>query len=96
MSDETSDAPKAGSDEQVVHDSAGSLGLGLGLTLGGVVVLLVVGVLRFVPNATAFGIFMFLGGAAVVLGVLQTAIGVYQLAQNVDRMAKAVLDGQRD
>ncbi|MGW2092961.1 hypothetical protein [Promicromonospora sukumoe] len=100
MSDETSDgtssARKAGSKEQVVHDSAGSLALGIGLTLGGAVVLLVVGVLGFVPNATAFGLFMFIGGTAVVFGVVQTAIGVHQLALNIDNMAKAVLNGQLD
>ncbi|GAA2223658.1 hypothetical protein GCM10010413_16200 [Promicromonospora sukumoe] len=100
MTDETYDkaggAKKPGSTEQVVHDSAGTLGLGLGLTIGGTVVLLVVGVLRFVPNATAYGFFMFFGGIAVVVGVIQTVIGVYQLAQNIDRMAKAVLKRQRD
>lgn len=91
-----SGAAKPASKEQDVHGSAGSLALGLGLIFGGAAVLYLTGVLGVAPNATGLMLFMFIGGTAVVFGIVQLVVGVYQLADNVDRMAKAVLKGQRD
>lgn len=98
MSYETSDnltgTTKAASDEREVHSSAGSLALGLGLVFGGVAVVLLAGVLVAV-NGTAVMMAWFFGGAAIIAGVIQFIVGVYQCADNIDRAAKVLLDGQR-
>lgn len=38
---------------------------------------------------------MILGVVTVVAGVVQLVIGVYQCADNIDRVAKALINGQR-
>ncbi|MFI2365374.1 hypothetical protein [Promicromonospora sp. NPDC019610] len=93
--DETSSTPKAASTRQVVHSSASSLTIGLCLILGGGVVIFLAGVLVAGPLPGGSMILMFLGGTAIVFGVVQLVIGVYQLADNIDRTAQAVLNGQR-
>jgi uncharacterized integral membrane protein len=94
VSYETSDNMKAASDEREVHSSAGSLALGLGLIFGGVAVVLLAGVLVAV-NGTAVMMAWFFGGAAIIAGVIQFIVGVYQCADNIDRAAKVLLDGQQ-
>lgn len=96
MSEVTSGAAKPASKEQDVHGSASSLALGLGLILGGVVALLLVNLMFTTGRGAGFSMLLFLGGTTIVFGVVQTVIGVYQLADNVDRMAQAVINGQRD
>lgn len=100
MTDGTSDekvgAAKAASTEQHVHGSASSLAIGLGLVLGGAVVLLLAVLLVTAASGAGFSLLVFIGGTAIVFGLVQLVIGVYQLADNVDRMAKAALNPQRD
>lgn len=93
-SDNTTGTTKAASDEWEVHNSAGSLALGLGLAFGGVAVLLVAGAFAVV-NYTAVAMVWFFGGAAIIAGVIQFIVGVYQCAQNIDRATKVLIDGQR-
>lgn len=95
MSDETGGAPKAASTKQVVHSSASSLTIGLCLVLGGGVIVFLARVLALGPTGGGSMILIFVGGAAIVVGVVQLVIGVYQLADNIDRTAKAVINGQR-
>jgi membrane protein DedA with SNARE-associated domain len=94
VSYETSDNMKAASGEREVNSSAGSLALGLGLIFGGVAVVLLAGVLVAV-NGTAVMMAWFFGGAAIIAGVIQFIVGVYQCADNIDRAAKVLLDGQQ-
>lgn len=98
MSYETSDnmtgTTKAGSDVPEVHNSAGSLALGLGLLFGGVVVLFLAHVFAAV-NYTAVATAWFFGIAAIIAGVIQFIVGVYQCAENIDRATKVLIDGQR-
>ncbi|MFD6443588.1 hypothetical protein ACFWEJ_00705 [Promicromonospora sp. NPDC060204] len=93
--DETGGAAKAAPTEQVVHSSASSLTIGLCLILGGGVIFFLARLFVVGPTGGGSMILMFLGGTAIVFGVVQLVIGVYQLADNVDRTAKAVLNGQR-
>ena len=95
MSDETGGAPKAASTKQVVHSSASSLTIGLCLVLGGGVIVFLAGLLVSTGTGAGSSLFLFIGGAAIVVGVVQLVIGVYQLADNIDRTARAVLNGQR-
>jgi uncharacterized membrane protein HdeD (DUF308 family) len=85
---------KAASEEREVHDSASALALGLGLLFGGVAVVLLARAFSVV-NWSAVAVVMFFGIAAIVAGVVQTVIGVYQCADNIDRAAKVLIDGQR-
>lgn len=99
MSDEMSDAsgaaPKTASPQQVVHSSASSLTIGLCLVLGGGVIAFLARLFVVGPTGGGSMILIFLGGAAIVVGVVQLVVGVYQLADNIDRTAKAVINGQR-
>ena len=85
----------AGSVERDVYRSASALTLGLSLFLGGAVVLLVARVLVTVGGGSGFGLVVFLGIATIVAGVVQLVIAVYQCADNIDRAAKALINGQR-
>lgn len=85
---------KAASDEWEVHNSAGSLGLGLGLIFGGVVVVLLANVFIAV-NGMAVSVVWFFAGAAIIAGVIQFIVGAYQCAENIDRATKILIDGQR-
>ena len=98
MSYETSDnvtgTAKAASEEWEVHRSAGSLALGLGLTFGGVAVVLLGGL--FVGgNGSVVALAWIFGGMAIIAGVIQFIVGVYQCADNIDRATKILFDGQR-
>lgn len=97
MSYETNDnmtGTKAASDEWEVHNSASSLALGLGLIFGGVAVVLLAGVFVAV-NGPAVSMVWFFAGAAIIVGIIQFIVGVYQCAQNIDRATKILFDGQR-
>jgi hypothetical protein len=96
VSYETSDnmTGKAASDEREVHNSAGSLALGLGLLFGGVAVVLLAGAFAAV-NGTAVVMAWIFGGMAIIAGVIQFIVGVYQCAENIDRATKVLIDGQR-
>lgn len=97
MDDEMSATATAGSVKRDVYRSAGALTLGLSLLLGGVVILLLAGVLAVVAGmAPVFPLLAFIGMATTVLGVVQFLVGIYQCADNIDRVAKALIDGQRD
>lgn len=97
MSYETHDnmtGTKAASDEWEVHNSAGSLALGLGLLFGGVAAVLLGNV--FVGwNGSVVALAWIFGGMAIIAGVIQFIVGVYQCAQNIDRATKILIDGQR-
>lgn len=98
MSDETSDkvtrTTKAASEERDVHSSASALALGLSLLLGGAVVLLLGGAFA-AAGGSAVLLVWFLGIATIIAGIVQTVIGVYQCADNIDRATKVLIDGQR-
>lgn len=85
---------KAASDEREAHRSAGALALGLGLLFGGAVVLLLGSALLAGGNGAVLLVW-FLGIATIIAGVVQTVIGVYQCADNIDRATKILIDGQR-
>ncbi|MFI8523162.1 hypothetical protein ACIGB8_01870 [Promicromonospora sukumoe] len=95
MNDQISGAANRASTANEVHNSAVSLALGLGLALGGWLFLRLLGWL-FPPTGPAGTLLLFVAGAAILVGLIQTVVGVYQLAHNVDRMAKAVLKKQHD
>jgi hypothetical protein len=81
-------------DEWEVHNSAGSLALGLGLLFGGVAVVLLGGL--FVGwNGSVVALAWIFGGMAIIAGVIQFIVGVYQCAENIDRATKILIDGQR-
>jgi O-antigen/teichoic acid export membrane protein len=88
MSEQLSGAGQAASAEKVVHSSATSLALGMGLLLGG-------GVVAFVGQAV-HPLLMILGLVVLIFGAVQFAVGVYQFADNVDRAAKALITGRHD
>ena len=97
MSYETSDnmtGTAKASDEWEVHNSAGSLALGLGLLFGGVAVVLLVGVF-FPMNGAAVALAWIFGIMAIIAGVIQSIVGVYQCAENIDRSAKVLIEWQR-
>lgn len=85
---------KAASDEREAHRSAGALALGLGLLFGGAVVLLLGTALLAAANGAVLLVW-FLGIATIIAGVVQTVIGVYQCADNIDRATQILIDGQR-
>lgn len=98
MSYETSDnmtgTTKAASDEWEVHNSAGSLALGLGLIFGGVAAVLLGNV--FVgTNGSVVALAWIFGGMAMIVGIIQFIVGVYQCAENIDRATKILFEGQR-
>jgi uncharacterized membrane protein HdeD (DUF308 family) len=95
MSDEMSATAHAGSAEREVYRSASALTLGLILLLGGAVVLLLGGPLGAMVGASAYSLLMILGIVTIVAGAVQLVIGVYQCADNIDRAAKALINGQR-
>ncbi|MEU4388647.1 hypothetical protein [Promicromonospora sp. NPDC023805] len=37
----------------------------------------------------------FLGITTLIAGIVQTVVGIYQCADNIDRAAKVLIDGQR-
>jgi hypothetical protein len=94
MSDEMSGAAEAASTDRDVYPSASALALGLGLILGGAVVLLSVSAFAAMAGEAVF-LLAFIGIATTVIGVVQFVIGVYQFADNIDRAAKALINGQR-
>ena len=95
MSDETSATADAGPVERDVHRSASALALGRSLLLGGVVVLLLAGVLGALVGESAYSLLVILGIVTTVAGVVQFVIGVYQCADNIDRAAKVLINGER-
>ena len=95
MSDEMSGAAKAASAERDAYRSASALTLGLSLLLAGAVVLLLGRALADVVGASAFSLLVILGIVTIVAGVVQFVMCVYQLADNIDRAAKVLIDGQR-
>jgi hypothetical protein len=87
---------KAASDEWEVHNSASSLALGLGLLFGGVAAVLLGNASVFVgANGSVVALAWIFGGMAIIVGVIQSIVGVYQCAQNIDRATKILFDGQR-
>lgn len=85
---------KAESPERDVYRSASALTLGLSLLLGGAAVLLLGGALGEFVGASAFALLVVLGIVTIVAGVVQFVVGVYQCADNIDRAAKALINGQ--
>ncbi|MEU4363327.1 hypothetical protein [Promicromonospora sp. NPDC023987] len=47
-------------------------------------------------GASVFWLLVILGIVTLVAGTIQLVIGVYQCADNIDRAAKVLIDGQRD
>lgn len=95
MGDEMSATADAGSGERGAYRSADAITLGLGLLLGGAIVLLVGSVFGLVAGASVFWLLVILGTVTLVAGTIQFVIGVYQCADNIDRAAKVLIDGQR-
>jgi preprotein translocase subunit SecY len=95
MGDEMSAVARSGSVEREVYRSASALTLGVCLFLGGMVALLLGGVLFAMGVGHGFGLVAFLAIATIIAGIVQLAIGVYQCADNIDRAAKVLIDGQR-
>lgn len=85
---------KTGSVEREVYRSAGALALGLSLLLGGVAILFLVPVLGAAAGG-AFSLLLILGIVTIIAGVVQLIIGVYRCADNIDRIAKALLEDRR-
>jgi uncharacterized membrane protein HdeD (DUF308 family) len=96
MSDEMSATADTGSAERDAYRSAGALTLGLGLLLGGVVVLLLGGWLGAMVGASALVLLVILGTVTIIAGIIQFLLGVYQLADNIDRTAQALIKRQGD
>jgi predicted phage tail protein len=94
MSNETSGTAKTGSGEREVYRSAGALALGLSLIVGGAAALLLAGALvsEFDSGVVLLGL---LGIAAIIAGIVQFIIGVYQCADNIDRAATVLLEARR-
>lgn len=88
-------AGQAAAAERDVYRSATALTLGLSLLLGGAAALLLAGALGDMVGASGFSLLVILGIVTIVAGVVQFVIGVYQCADNIDRAAKALINGQR-
>lgn len=88
MSDEMNSAVRPVSAEKAVHGSARNLAVGLGVTLGGVVIIL------FGPGISPM--LVVVGLVGLIVGTVMLSMGVYQFADNVDRAAKALITGRRD
>jgi predicted phage tail protein len=94
MSNEPSSTARTASGEREVYRSAGALALGLSLIVGGAAALLLAGALAgtFASGVILLG---FLAVAAIIAGIVQFIIGVYQCADNIDRAAKVLVQGKR-
>ncbi|MCP2265982.1 hypothetical protein ACFQHV_12950 [Promicromonospora thailandica] len=96
MTNESSTAAHTTVAQREARSSANPLALGLGLLLGGAAALVLGSVL--VPHA-GFAVFFalaFVGIVMMVIGAVQLVVGVHRFADNVDRVARALIDARRD